>query len=223
MGEALTPSTRKGDMNRRTLVCVGVLVAITGVLTLAQGQRLPSPPGTVATEIGGRYVTTPDGQAYLDGKWIDVSYGRPIKRGRQNLFGSGAEYGKALYAGAPVWRAGANQTTRLKTEVPLVFDGKPLPAGAYSVFVDLKEKAWTLILSSWPAQATYDEKNTKALWGAYGYTPDKDVLRVPMTLGTLPFSMDQFTIAFIDMTPTGGKLAMMWDTTLATVPFTIGR
>jgi hypothetical protein len=44
-----------------------------------------------------------------------------------------------------------------------------------------------------------------------------------MTLGTLPFSMDQFTIAFTDMSPTGGTLAMMWDRTLATVPFTVGR
>ena len=210
-------------MKRRALVLSAVLVTVVGILALALGQKLPSPPGTAAVEVGGKYVNTPDGPVYQGGKWIEMSYGRPIKRGRQNLFGTGADYGKALYAGAPVWRAGANQTTRLQTQVALVFDGKPLPAGGYSVFVDLKEKAWTLILSSWPAQATYDEKNTKALWGAYGYTPDRDVLRTAMKLGTLPFSMDQFTIAFVDMTPGGGTLTMMWDTTLATVPFTVGR
>jgi hypothetical protein len=200
-----------------------VLISAVGMLSLAQGQRLPSPPGTAAVEVGGKYVSTADGPVYQGGKWIEVSYSRPIKRGRQNLFGAGADYGKALNAGAPVWRAGANQTTRLTTEVPLVFDGKILPPGQYSVFVDLKEKAWTLIFSSWPAQANYDPKNTKALWGAYGYTPDRDVLRTAMKLGTLPFSMDQFTIAFIDMTPTGGKLAMMWDKTMASAPFTFGR
>jgi hypothetical protein len=210
-------------VKRQVLVSIIVLASAVGILALAQGQRLPSPPGTAAVEVGGKYVSTPDGPVYQGGKWIEVSYGRPIKRGRQNLFGAGADYGKALNAGAPVWRAGANQTTRLTTEVPLVFDGKTLAPGQYSVFVDLKEKAWTLIVSSWPAQATYAEKNTTALWGAYGYTPDKDVLRVPMTLDTLPYSMDQFTIAFIDMTPAGGRLAMMWDRTLATVPFTIGR
>jgi hypothetical protein len=210
-------------MKSRACVVAAVLVACGGILLMAQGQRLASPPGTAASEVGGEYVDTPDGPSYRDGKWIEVSYGRPIKRGRQNLFGVGADYGKAMSAGAPVWRAGANQTTRLKTEVPLVFDGKPLPAGAYSLFVDLKERAWTLILSSWRAQANYDTKNTKALWGAYGYTPDRDVLRAPMTLGTLPFSTEQFTIAFIDMTSTGGTLAMMWDRTLATVPFTFGR
>jgi hypothetical protein len=210
-------------MKRRVLALVVVLVAGAAVLALAQGQRLPSPRGTAATEVAGKYATTPDGPVYQGGKWIEVDYGRPIKRGRENLFGTGADYGKTVNAGAPVWRAGANQTTRLSTEVPLTLGGKTLPAGQYSVFVDLKPSAWTLILSSWPAQATYDEKNTKALWGAYGYTPDKDVLRAPMTLGTLPFSMDQFTIAFVDMTPGGGKLAMMWDKTIATVPFTYGR
>jgi hypothetical protein len=204
-------------------VLSAVLVTVVGILALAQGQKLPSPPGTAAVEVGGKYVNTPDGPVYQGGKWIEVSYGRPIRRLRQNLFGTGADYGKALYAGAPVWRAGANQTTRLTTEVPLTFDGKVLPPGQYSVFVDLKEKAWTLIFSSWPAQANYDPKNAKALWGAYGYTPDKDVLRTAMTLGTLPLSMDQFTIAFTDMSSTGGTLAMMWDRALATVPFTFGR
>jgi hypothetical protein len=125
--------------------------------------------------------------------------------------------------GSSVWRAGANQTTRLKTEVPLVFDGKTLAAGEYSVFVDLKETAWTLIFSSWPAQEKYDLKNKEALWGSYGYTPDKDVLRVPMTLGVLPFSADQFTIAFIDMTADGGALALMWDKTMASAAFKVGN
>jgi hypothetical protein len=209
-------------MKRRALVgAVGM--ALAAVLATAQGAKPPSPPGTAAVEVGGKYVETKDGRVYQGGKWIEVMYGRPIKRGRPDLFGAGADYGKAVYGGAPVWRAGADQTTRLQTQVPLVFDGKKLPAGGYSVFVDLKEKAWTLILSSWPAQATYDEKNTKALWGAYGYTPDRDVLRAPMTLGTLPFSVEQFTIAFLDMTPAGGTLAMMWDRTLATAPFTFGR
>jgi len=67
-----------------------------------------------------------------------------------------------------------------------------------------------------------DPENKTALWGAYGYTPDKDVLRVPMKLGTLPFSMDELTIAFIDMTADSGKLALMWDKTIASVPFKAG-
>jgi hypothetical protein len=198
------------------------LIASAAILLQAQARKPASPPGTAATQIGGQYVAVQGGQRYQGGKWIEVTYSRPIKRGRQNLFGAGADYGKTLNDDGPVWRAGANQTTRLKTEVPLVFDGKTLPAGEYSVFVDLKETAWTLIFSNWPAQEKYDPANKAALWGSYGYTPDKDVLRVTMKLDSLPFSMDQFTIAFIDMTGDGGKLAMMWDKTIATVPFKAG-
>jgi hypothetical protein len=167
-------------------------------------------------------VEVQGGQRYQDGKWIEVTYNRPIKRGRQNLFGAGADYGKAVSDGSPVWRVGANQTTRFKTEVPLVFDGKTLPVGEYSVFVELKESAWTLIFSTWPAQEKYDPKNKEALWGSYGYTPDKDVIRAAMKVETLAFSMDQFTVAFVDMTGDGGKLAIMWDKTIATVSFKSG-
>jgi hypothetical protein len=206
---------------RSWLLVIG-LVAVLGGLALAQTQKPASPPGTAATQVSGKYVQVQNNQRYQGGKWIEISYGRPIKRERQNVFGAGADYGKTVSDGSPVWRAGANQTTRLKTEVPLIFEGKTLPAGDYSVFVDLKENAWTLIVSTWPAQEKYDPKNKEALWGSYGYTPDKDVLRAAMKLDTLPFSMDQFTIAFIDMTAVDGKLAMMWDKTMATVPFKVG-
>jgi len=204
------------------LAVVAIVALVAGSLAQTPVRKPASPPGTAATQIGGKYVEVQGGQRYQDGKWIEVTYSRPIKRGRQNLFGAGADYGKKVSDGSPVWRAGANQTTRFKTEVPLVFDGKTLPAGEYSVFVELKENAWTLVFSNWPAQEKYDPKNKEALWGSFGYTPDKDVLRAAMKVETLPFSMDQFTIAFIDMAVDGGKLAMMWDKTMATASFKSG-
>jgi predicted transcriptional regulator YdeE len=204
------------------LAVVAIAALVAGSLAQEPVRKPASPAGTAATQIGGKYVDVQGRQRYQDGKWIEVTYSRPIKRGRQNLFGAGADYGKAVSDGSPVWRAGANQTTRLKTEVPLVFDGKTLPAGEYSVFVELKENAWTLIFSNWPAQEKYDPNNKDALWGSYGYTPDKDVLRAAMKVETLPFSMDQFTIAFIDIAADGGKLAMMWDKTMATASFKSG-
>ena len=53
-------------------------------------------------------------QDYVGGKWIEISYGGPIKRGR-DLWGSGPTYGRMLNNGAPVWRAGANAATTLTT------------------------------------------------------------------------------------------------------------
>jgi hypothetical protein len=47
------------------------------------------------------------------------------------------------------------------------------------------------IVSRWAAQVKFDPQNKDALWGAYGYTPDKDVVRVPMKVDTLPFDVDE--------------------------------
>ena len=115
-----------------------------------------------------------------------------------------------------------NQTTRFKTEVPLVVAGKTLPAGEYSLFVDLKPGAWTFVLSTEPFQQKYDANNKTDTWGSDNYDPKFDVVRVPMktTIGTL--SVEQFTIGFVDMTQLGGTLAMWWDKTMATVAFTVG-
>src|SRR4029078_12562799 len=120
----------------------------------------------------------------------------------------------------PVWRAGANVTTRLKTEAPLRFGDRTLPAGEYSVFIDLKLPDGTLIVSTWPIQKEFDPKEKNALGGAYGYTPDKDVLRVPMQVEALPCSSAQLAWTFLDMKNDGGRLAMMWGNTVGGAAFT---
>lgn len=203
----------------KRLLVGGVMVAL-GV-SLAAQARPASGRGTASTHVGGEWVKGERGQSYQGGKWIDVTYGRPVLRQRANIFGSGTDYGKTLSAGAPVWRAGADQSTRFKTDVPLTIAGKALPAGEYSMFIVLAEQEWTLVLSNWAAQQKYDPANKAELWGAYGYTADKDVLRAPMKVDALPFSVDEFTIAFTDMTRTGGRLAVMWEKTVASVEFRV--
>lgn len=195
-------------------------VASSSLLVAQQAQRPASPRGSSATQVGGKYVKTERGQRYEGGKWIEITYGRPILRGRTNLFGSGADYGKTLYAGAPVWRAGADVSTRLKTEAPLEIGGKTVPPGEYSLFIELKsEKEWTLIVSNWAAQQKYDANNKTELWGAYNYTPDKDVVRVPMKVEAIPFSLDQLSWGFTDVTEQGGTIRIWWDKSSGSVPF----
>jgi hypothetical protein len=192
-------------------------------LAAAQESRPASPAGTSATQVGGQWVKGQRGERYEGGKWIEITYGRPIRKGR-SLWGSGADYGKPLLAGAPVWRAGADVSTQLKTEVPLQIGGKPIPAGTYTMFIDLKSDTdWTLIVSSWAAQTKYDSSNKAALWGAYNYTPDKDVVRVPMKVDKLPVSVDQLTWGFADVSNTGGKLVLWWDTVMASAPFSVAQ
>jgi hypothetical protein len=220
-------------MTSRLLAIGSFLCALAAMPAAQQPPARPmSPAGSAQAQVLGTWTKGPNPaftlgrEVYQNGKWIEITFGRPLARGR-DLFGSGENYGKAAndvgapgFPAPPVWRAGANMTTRLNSEVALRFAKTTVPAGEYSVFVDLKLPEWTLILSTWPAQAKFDPKDKTALWGAYGYTADKDVARVPMKLDKLPYSVEQLTWTFLDMTNTSGRLALMWGNTLASTPFT---
>lgn len=212
-------------MNRKPALLAVTLLLAASWAASAQERKPLSPAGTAATMVGGTWsAPDKDGERkYSGGKWIEVTYSRPMLRGRTEIFGKGADYGKAVNGGAPVWRVGANQTTKLKTEVPLTLGGKRLEPGSYDLFVELKEGAWTLIVSTQPTQDQYDPKDETRIWGSYGYDPKFDVVRVPMTMLTPAVSVDQFTIEFVDMSDAGGKLAMAWEKTGAFVPFTVAK
>ena len=106
--------------------------------------------------------------------------------------------------------------------MPLTISGKTLAPGTYTMFIDLKPNNWTLVISRWEAQTKYDPSNKLQLWGAYEYTPAKDVVRAPMTLAALPMSVEELTWNFTDMSDAGGKLTIMWDKAVASVPFRVG-
>jgi hypothetical protein len=209
-----------------TFRLTAVSLIVTAALMQAQvpDVRLPSSPrGTAAIQVGGTWSGTGDDRRYAGGSWITVDYGRPILRGRENIFGTGADYGKTVNPDAPIWRAGANETTRLTTQVALDLGGKTIPAGEYNVFVDLKEKAWTLVLSTQPRQPKYDPNDKVLLYGAYNYDPKFDTLRAPMRLSTSAMSVEQFTIGFADVKADRGVLYMAWDRTTASINFTVRK
>jgi hypothetical protein len=225
---------RGGQMIRRLMALAGALVCVVGVGAQQPAPARPlSPPGATQAQVLGRWVKgdrpsfAVGQERYVDGKWLEITYGRPALRGR-DVFGSGAQYGKAHidlplgdWGPPPVWRAGANASTRLKTEAALTIGGRKVPAGEYSLFIDVKgPRDWTLIVSSWAAQQRFDQADKTALWGAYGYTPEKDVARVAMKVDTLPFSVEQLTWAFVDMTPNSGRMAIQWAKTMASATFT---
>jgi hypothetical protein len=220
----------------RTIIA-GIAALLASVIAVGAQQPPPqrplSPSGSTQAQVLGRWEKgdrpsfAVGQERYVGGKWLEITYGRPALRGR-DVFGSGASYGKALndlpigqLGSPPVWRAGANVSTRLMTEAALTIGDKKVPPGEYSLFIDVKgPRDWTLIVSSWPAQQRFDQNDRTALWGAYGYTPDKDVARVAMKVDTLPFSVEQLTWAFIDITPNSGRLAIAWAKTMASAPFT---
>ena len=199
-------------------VGIGIVVlALSASVATAQDRPL-SPRGQASTQVGGSYDSE---GAFSGGKCVDIDYGRPILRGRANMFGTGADYATKIYAGAPIWRVGADVTTRITTEADLVFDGKTLPAGEYSIFADLADpKAWTLVFSTLAPKHNFREETENAVWGGYGYTDDLDVLRATMTVSEHPVSADQLIVTFTDMTQQGGNLTIWFSNQIATVPFT---
>lgn len=210
----------------RAVLSVAVVCGAMGAAVFAQAipdvKLVASPPGQAAVQVAGRWEKTAEGgQAYRDGKWIVVDYSRPLLRGRADIFGAGADYGKTVNAGAPVWRAGANDTTRLTTQVPLQIGGKTLAPGVYNVFVDLKPGNWTLVMSNQPVQEKFDPNDKVRLSGATNYDPKFDLLRAPMTVLTSPASVEQFTIGFMNVSDAGATMTMQWDKTVATIDFRV--
>ena len=197
---------------------VAAVVVAAGMMVseVAAQNRLLSTRGHTATQLGGSY--NDDGR-YEGGYWIDIHYGRPILRARHGIFGEGEQYGRRIYAGAPLWRVGADQTTTFTTEADLLIGGQRLNAGEYTMFADLADPtAWTLIFTTWGVKQTFTEDDPNALWGAYGYDDSKDVMRTTMTVETVDWSLDQLQVGFLDMTSQGGAMYFHWDNQLATVP-----
>ena len=70
-------------MTAAMLACVMTSAAF------AQTPKPLSPSGSAAAQVGGKYVRPAGrgapalgGEAYEGGKWIEITYGRPLKRGR---------------------------------------------------------------------------------------------------------------------------------------------
>src|ERR1039457_2756435 len=89
---------------------------------------------------------------------ITVVYSRPSVKGR-TIFGGIVPYGT-------VWRAGANQATKISFSTPVKLEGNEIPAGNYSLFAIPGEPEWTIIIN----------KNTNQ-WGAFQYNTNDDLVR----------------------------------------------
>jgi hypothetical protein len=200
--------------------CLAVAVVALSAGLSAQTRpdvKLPaSPRGAAEIQVLGKI----EKGRQVGGQWITVDYGRPLIRGRANIFGAGADYGKTVNPDSSVWRAGANDTTRLTTQAALTIGGTTIQPGVYNVFVDLKPGAWTLVLSNQPVQPKYDPNDKVLLYGSYNYDPKFEVLKAPMRTLDLPMSLEQLTIGFSDVRSDGGTLFIAWDKTMASVDFT---
>ncbi len=129
-------------------------------------------------------------RATLAGAELWVDYGRPAKRGRQ-IFGSTVPWDS-------VWRTGANAATQFRTSHDLKIAGVRIPAGLYTLWTLPTARGASLIVNKQTGQ-----------WGTQ-YDSAQDLVRVPLTVETLPARVDRFTID-IEPTARGGVLRLVWD------------
>jgi hypothetical protein len=166
-----------------------VLFAV--MLAAANTLFAQSPPARATASIGGRSVT--------------VQYSAPSVRGRK-IFGAGGLLSRdPTY---PIWRAGANAATTLKTEGGLEVGGLTAPAGNYTLYVDVKDpEQWELVISKATGQ-----------WGLTYPGPSSDLGRVKMTMSRPPALVETLKYALTDKGGGAGELRLEWEQHVATVP-----
>jgi hypothetical protein len=135
--------------------------------------------------------------AFADGKKITVDYSSPRMRGRK-IFGGLVPYGE-------VWRAGANEATTFVVNVSVAVNGKPVPAGSYTLFTLPNRDKWELIVSKQTGE-----------WGIPYPGEEYDFSRIGMQLSKLPAPVQNFLIAF-DKSGDRCTMRLDWETTRASV------
>jgi hypothetical protein len=122
---------------------------------------------------------------------VNVSYSRPGVKNRK-IWGELVPYNK-------VWRAGADEATKITFSTDVMIEGKKLPAGAYGFFAIPGENEWILIFNKIADQ-----------WGAFTYNESEDALRIKVK----PVSNsnhDWLLYSFTEMTPTSAQLNLIWE------------
>ena len=138
----------------------------------------------------------------VDGSDLAITYGRPSMRGR-TIFGRLVPYGR-------VWCPGADEATTLDSSRPLKLGDLNVPAGPHTIWVLPTQDAWRLIVSREPSGFHTN------------YNPSADLGSLDMRKRSLDTPVEQLTFAISKNTSgLGGTIAMLWETTEASVTFTV--
>lgn len=167
-------------------------VALAAMLALASTAfAQQSPPARATATIGGKSVS--------------IQYSAPSVRGRK-IFGDGGLLSRdPTY---PIWRAGANSSTTFKTEGPLDVGGLSVPAGSYSLYVNVNDpEHWELVVNKRTGQ-----------WGLTYPGASSDLGRVKMTMSKPPALVEQLKYTLTDKGGGAGELRLEWEHHVATVP-----
>ena len=176
----------------RLLACTGLLIA---AATVGAQQPPASPAETASGSIGGKAIT--------------ITYSAPKVNGRAGkLFGPGGRISQDPHY--PVWRAGANAATTLKTEGDLKIGSLSVPAGTYTLFADISNPDhWKLIVNKQTGE-----------WGLR-YDKSQDLGQTPMTMSAPPSMVESLTYTIVDNGGGKGSITLAWENHKASVPVSV--
>ncbi|MDE3197957.1 MAG: DUF2911 domain-containing protein [Acidobacteriota bacterium] len=137
----------------------------------------------------------------IAGKQITVDYYAPSMHGRK-VMGGLVPYGQ-------VWCTGANIATGITFPADVQIGNLRLPKGSYSIWTLPGERNWTLIVNRETGQFHLD------------YNSSLDFGRTPMRVKTLAQPVETFRIDLRDDGGNNGTLALVWERTEASIPFTL--
>lgn len=180
---------------KRLLVCMSLFAATASVF--AQGGNPASPPEKASATIGGTSVT--------------VTYSSPGVKGREGhiftkdgLISHNPHY--------PVWRAGANAATTLETSGALEIGNLNVPAGKYTLFVDISDPDnWVLIVNKKTGE-----------WGL-AYDGSQDLGKVKMEMSKPSSMVENLRYTVTDNGGGKGSLNLAWEDHSASVPISAKR
>lgn len=182
---------------KRLLLCLGLLAVTTFSLSAQMAARKPhkaplSPPAKAT--------------ATINGKTISITYSSPRVRGREgHIFTAHGLISHDVHY--PVWRAGANAATTLKTDADLTIGNLNVPKGTYTLFVDIANpNQWTFIVS----------KDTGE-WGL-AYKAGDDLGRVPMHMSKPTHLIQDLRWTITNLGHGKGRLTLAWEYHVASVP-----
>lgn len=129
-----------------------------------------------------------------------VIYSRPQKLGRV-IFGDLVKYGE-------VWRMGANEATEIQFFRHVKISGKKIKPGRYTLYAQVNETTWTIILN-----------NETDTWGSFKYNAKKDVARAEVPVQKMDNAAESLSMMF-EKTALGMNLVVAWDMIKVALPIT---
>jgi hypothetical protein len=130
---------------------------------------------------------------------ISVEYSSPAVKGRK-IWGGLVPFDQ-------LWRAGANQVTKVTFSKDVLFGDKPVPAGSYALFTIPGKSTWTVILNKRLDQAGTGSE----------YKADLDAARVTVTPKASPMR-ERLSYQISDFSDEKAALDLEWEKLRVSVP-----